>query len=676
MAPPTGAEAVAIRFEIDQMLAKRSVAGVFAYMLLLTIFLATTSAVTAYPSAAAVAIAWAVIVSAARLAVARSFATAYVRHPVGWARQFRATTLLAGLSWGVGCAVWTRAVGFGAASMIMLISTAGAAAGAMSSLGPSVRLAQAYLTAILGPTVVYLAVGGDGSRTTLGFASVFVLYLGFLAVGSKQVHDNFVLGVRKTFLLEQRAEELAERTRRMKVVLDTVGQGFLSVTVDGRMANERSAILERWLGSCGAEELVWEYLGRTAPEAALWLELGLNSLAAGIMPSDLVVAQLPRRFRAADRHIEIEYRLTLVGDTVATILMVLSDVTNEVERLRSEQEQRELLSVFERIATDRTGVVEFVTETDRLAARLADGADAPAIDVRRWIHTLKGNAATFGLEGLSKTCHELESLAEESGEPITPAQRAALALVWDANAQRIKSLLGGDRAALQVTRVEYDSLLAAVDGEVPHAELGRVMRAWTLEPTEVRLLRIAQQARSLARRLDKGDIAVVVEANGVRLPIERFAGFWGAFVHVVRNAIDHGLETPDERTAAGKLAPGTLTVRTFADDSELVVSLEDDGRGIDWDRVATSARKHGLPHQTRADLEAVLFADGISTKEVTTELSGRGVGMGAVLAEVRDLGGQLSVSTTSGRGTRWTASFPRCVMELDRSARPPMAAVG
>lgn len=672
IAVPDAAEALAIRTAIDATLAKRSVAGVFAYLLLLAIFLVATPALEEYPTAGVAALAWMVVLGVVRLGVARSFGTSYERRPARWVAQFRVATLLAGTSWGAGCALWTHAMGLGAASMIMLVATAGVTAGAMSSLGPSVRLARAYLACMLGPTILDLVLRGDGSRVTFGFATVLVLYLAFLTVESSRHHEAFVLAARRAFLLEQRAAELAERNRRMKIMLDTVGQGFLGVTPDGCMFNERSAILERWLGPCGPADTVWDYLGRVAPEAGLWLELGLTGLAAGVMPVDLVVAQMPRRFRAADRHIDIEYRPTLVGTTVTKVLMILSDVTNQVERERSEQEQSDLLRVFERITTDRAGVVEFVAEMDRLVEQLAVDENAAAVEVRRWIHTLKGNAAIYGLEALSRTCHDLESVVDESGEPVNAVQRAALVRAWHANADRIKSLLGGDKPALQVTCAEYTELLDAIEAGASRVELVQAMRQWKLEPTEIRLLRFAQHARSLAHRLEKGDIAVVIEANGLRLPADRFGPFWSAFVHVVRNAVDHGLETPDDRLALGKPGAGTLTVRTFVEDTELVVSLADDGRGIDWARVASTARLHGLPHETPAELEAVLFADGISTKEVATELSGRGVGMGAVLSEVRGLGGRLTVVSESGRGTRWTARFPRGAMERERAV--PVAA--
>ena len=649
--------------EVNKTLAKRSVGGVFAYFLLLAIFFATSPAVWDHPTLASVVIAWMTLLGCVRLLTARRFEKDYALAPARWAMQFRLVTVSAGLSWGIVCAGWTYIVGLGASSLLAIISIAGIAAGATSSLGPSVRVAHTYLCCILGPSIVGLAVCGDGSRMTYGFVAVLTLFLAFVLVESKHVCESFVLAIRRAALLEQRANDLNERTRRMKLILDTVGQGFLSVTLDGRMANERSTILERWLGPCRDDDRVWEYLARSAPEMAGWLELGLGSLSDNILPAELVAEQLPRQFRAGDRHIEVEYRLSFEHERVARILMILSDVASEVGRRRGEQEQRELLNIFERITTDRSGVIEFVQETERLTAMLASDLHADDQEVLRWIHTLKGNSGMFGLEALADLCHSLESTLEQTGESASSAQRTALRLAWQTSAERIRALIGGDKQLLQVSCAEYSALLGAIEAGVPRKTLAETVRSWELEPTEFRLLRIAEQARNLARRMEKGEIDVVVESNGLRLPLDRLSGFWSAFVHVVRNAVDHGLESPEDRVASGKSPTGTLTVRTFIDEHELVVSLQDDGRGIDWEGVAKNARWRGLPDQTPADLEQALFADGVSTKFSATEFSGRGVGMGAVLSEVRGLGGRLTLSSEPGRGTCWMVHLPRVVLD-------------
>ena len=166
----------------------------------------------------------------------------------------------------------------------------------------------------------------------------------------------------------------------------------------------------------------------------------------------------------------------------------------------------------------------------------------------------------------------------------------------------------------------------------------------------------------------------------MRLDPVRFAPFWSALVHLVRNAVDHGLESPAERILAGKPAAGALVLRTLREGDDVVLEVSDDGGGIDWSAVTARARSAGLPCDTPADLEAALFHDGLSTKDGVTELSGRGVGLGAMRGVCRDLGGTLDLTTTRGHGTTWRFRIPasspsalRSIPTMVSLPSPPMA---
>src|SRR5581483_9261352 len=176
------------------------------------------------------------------------------------------------------------------------------------------------------------------------------------------------------------------------------------------------------------------------------------------------------------------------------------------------------------------------------------------------------------------------------------------------------------------------------------------MRAWEFEPAERQLRRIGEQARALANRLGKG-LEVDIEHNDVRLSSDAWAPFWSSLTHVVRNAIDHGIEPAVERVAAGKPAHGRLRLAIRARGAELTVQISDDGRGVDWDLVRERARSMGLPYQTADDLLEALFYGGLSTKSAVSDISGRGVGMSAIRAVCLSMGGELTVDSARGHGT-------------------------
>jgi two-component system chemotaxis sensor kinase CheA len=128
----------------------------------------------------------------------------------------------------------------------------------------------------------------------------------------------------------------------------------------------------------------------------------------------------------------------------------------------------------------------------------------------------------------------------------------------------------------------------------------------------------------------------------------------------MRNAVDHGLETPEERRAAGKEACGTLVLRAFHEPGSLVVELADDGRGLRYARLREKARALGMEpgRMTVEELEELVFLPGLSTAEAVTEVSGRGVGMDVVRRSVEALRGQVTLHSEEGKGTTVTLRVP------------------
>jgi two-component system chemotaxis sensor kinase CheA len=247
---------------------------------------------------------------------------------------------------------------------------------------------------------------------------------------------------------------------------------------------------------------------------------------------------------------------------------------------------------------------------------------------------------------------------------------------WNDMSSKIRELIGEERNALEVDESDYRKALFAIEAGVPLPKLRDMLLAWRLESTQVRLHRIGEQAQALANRLGKGPISVQIESNELRLPPERWHQFWAAAVHVVRNAIDHGLESAEQRAESGKPGEARLTLRTCVRGEVFAIEFADNGRGIDWSAVERKAVAAGAPSKTRADLISALFLDGVSTKDEVTDISGRGVGLGAVRQACQDLGGKLEIESQPGQGTTmrflWPAKLVAATgLRLARSSLPP-----
>jgi chemosensory pili system protein ChpA (sensor histidine kinase/response regulator) len=135
-------------------------------------------------------------------------------------------------------------------------------------------------------------------------------------------------------------------------------------------------------------------------------------------------------------------------------------------------------------------------------------------------------------------------------------------------------------------------------------------------------------------------------------------------VHLVRNSVAHGIESSSDRTAAGKTAMGNITLRAYHRGNHIYIEVEDDGRGIDYERVKQSAIERSLvspetaDRLTERDLREMLFHPGFTTSPVKTELAGRGVGLDVVRANLNALNGEIDIQSTSGQGTKFTLKVP------------------
>lgn len=175
--------------------------------------------------------------------------------------------------------------------------------------------------------------------------------------------------------------------------------------------------------------------------------------------------------------------------------------------------------------------------------------------------------------------------------------------------------------------------------------------------------RLKKLTRELAATLGK---KVDLEIQGETETMDRLlvTSLGEIMIHLLRNAMDHGLETPPERTATGKSETSKLTLRFSNKGDRNSISIGDDGRGIDADKVAAKALASGLITQadvermTRYEKQELIFASGFSTKEAASEISGRGVGMDAVMREVQKLGGKLVIDSNVGTGTTFSMEFP------------------
>lgn len=383
---------------------------------------------------------------------------------------------------------------------------------------------------------------------------------------------------------------------------------------------------------------------------------------------------------------------------------------------------------------------EQISEINRLLLALeADGSDRARVEALfRAVHTLKGMAAAMGYAGAADVAHALEHLLDQlragriaadeevveslfggadalereiaratepaeaerphivTAGPVEPAARenAAFARIRQERLDSLVDQLGEvvvarDRMRRVAAARDDEELASAVD------DLSRLIGELRDEVLRVRMVPVAEifdrlprLVRDAARTLGR---KVVFDVAGGTVELDRSLVEEAAelLVHLLRNAVDHGIEPPEERLAAGKSETGALRVAAAREGNRVVIRVSDDGRGIQRARVADTAVRRGWLTGAAAaalDDDAVIefiTRPGFSTAERVTEVSGRGVGLDVVTTRLRDLGGSLEVDSRPGWGTTFALRLPlslaimRCLRlrVAGESVLVPLAAV-
>lgn len=274
----------------------------------------------------------------------------------------------------------------------------------------------------------------------------------------------------------------------------------------------------------------------------------------------------------------------------------------------------------------------------------------------RRLHTLKSAAAAAGLEAMAAQIHNAESLLEAAATDRTDDDHLTALLLQLTD---VVASLVGEVSLLCMGGARHRAPVAVSPAGARRLPASR-LQAVSLEAA---FRRLHPAVREAARREGKlAELRLQGGAFGVSQSVVK--ALFGPLLHLVRNAVAHGIEAPAKRTAAGKPTAGTVCVAgEIGPDGDLLVSVADDGRGLDFAAISAQAHSRQLIPATaepsRDELLRLIFHPGFSTRAQATDVAGRGVGLDVVVHEVTALRGQIAVSSADGVGTTVRLSIPR-----------------
>jgi two-component system, chemotaxis family, sensor kinase CheA len=480
--------------------------------------------------------------------------------------------------------------------------------------------------------------------------------------------------------IQENSALLKQKTADIHAMLQNMQQGILTV-VDGAVVHaEYSAYLEAIfettdIAGRSLMDLVFSDtdLGadvRSQVEAASHACLGEDSINFEFN-QHLLVGEISKHM--PDGRVKILdlswSAITDESDTIVRLMLCVRDVT-ELRQLATEasEQKRRLEMIGEILAVSQEkfhafieSSADFISENERIIRQHSESDSAAIAELFRNMHTIKGNARTYNLQYLTDVVHETEQSYHALRQPDAQQTWNQESLVLELG--RVKDAVetyatinevslgrkGPGRhgnsveqyLTIDIQHIEASlrQLEAANPGNL--AELvsmrdavRQTLRLLGTESIGEALAGVLESLPSLAKELGKEAPVVRIRDHGYRLRSQAGSTMRNVFMHLLRNSMDHGIETAEVRSAHGKALTGTIEIEAGIREGTVQITLSDDGRGLALGRIRSIAVEKGLiNHDDRPADEAIadlIFHPGFSTADTVTEVSGRGVGMDAV----------------------------------------------
>jgi len=488
---------------------------------------------------------------------------------------------------------------------------------------------------------------------------------------------------------EQR-QEIQKMNTSIRSLMDNADQGFLSVNKHAIISSQYSQkcidIFEHEIADMNLLELLSKYIDSDQKEV---ISSVITSVLSDHVQHDekIYLSLMPKELIIGCKDICFDYKI--VDDASSrTLMLILTDITSKKELERKMTEERSHLKMIVKAVSHRNDVVSSIESMKEYLSKtvydlLQSGHSKKVIisDIFRSVHTFKGDLGHLYWINASQHLHRLEDRIVEMTEKIDQLSLEEMKTVFESihpdkmlehDIDLITRILGKDffTGSAQL-HVPLESILKL---ENMINELLKPEERAVFLP-EIHKLRcsnmkdifcdIDETIQVLASRLEKGVKPINVTGDDIYIDRDLYNEFIRSLIHIFRNAIDHGIETPEERVASGKGELGMITCNLERlNEDWFRLSIKDDGKGIDAESILTKAIDKGiLSTSTKYTLDEpsiyqLLFIDEFSTKDTVSIFSGRGVGLSSVKNELEKLGGSILIESQIGTGTSFIMEIP------------------
>jgi ABC-type amino acid transport substrate-binding protein/signal transduction histidine kinase/DNA-directed RNA polymerase subunit L len=439
-------------------------------------------------------------------------------------------------------------------------------------------------------------------------------------------------------------KETKEALYQVETLLNNSTEGFLSFGENLIINKEYSKECETMFGHPIDGAPIAHLLYKDDADSAELLKKNLERIfdSEDDFKTQILISLLPRVYNMDTSTLSAKYKkldnknMMLVLDDISAELALKEQVLEEQMRLRF------VVTVFK----EKEDIQNLIKEFKLFLQDNTVSGD----ELYRQLHTFKGTFSQFNFYHTTKALHEAEERKSKTKE-LQAALDKDMATLHDILGYDIFGM--GEKISVDLEALE---LLEQSIGTFSPDELKLRLKELRYRPFRELLGSYPKFCTALANRMDKEIEEFCIEGGKFLVDAHAYAGFVRALVHIFRNIIAHGIESPEERARDGKSEAGKIKCEVSLSDKKIALSIHDNGRGIDTKKLIQRASELNIDVPTNPLM--LIFENSLSTNKNASELSGRGFGLSALKEEVEKLGGSIEVQTKIGYGTTFICTIP------------------
>lgn len=473
-------------------------------------------------------------------------------------------------------------------------------------------------------------------------------------------------------MVNQRTQELREALDLNQTMMNSVSQGFLMFDRELKVLPTYSKAAEIILEKDLKETTMLNVLKEQDKDGNLQEFLGL--VFEETFPFEDLIDEVPSKLHMHDdKYVELDYYpVRDEEEKLKFVVSIATDKTTELKYQRELEQQSAFVQMALKATNDRKRFVGFISNTKQSVEKIIETPDNyTGEEIFRFVHTLKGNSGIYHMKQVHEICADFEEHIKACGENVWDEEGKSKEYITNLRDALYKvivdtsSIVGVSPETLKKDlvvspdrmekRLEY---LKNAGKEKEFHELDLLMN-YALVNEEI--TGIESMIAEVAEKVGKPMPVLGFDGPEVYMRDEQWLVLSEQLVHLIRNSMDHGIESAEERVEAGKPEAGNINISWGELEDSFFLALKDDGRGINVDGLKKKLFSLDLVKEEEFDESKVgeyLFFDRVTTKDTVSDISGQGVGLASVKQIIEDMGGKIEVAYKAGMGTMFTISFP------------------